>query len=76
MLNLNRKSGLLLVALPAVLGLLLRLLLPSFRFTGWILLGVSVLLLLFGLIRLLRKRHARRRHALLSGAPAGLVLRA
>jgi len=74
MLNLNRKSGLLLVALPAVLGLLLRLLLPSFRFTGWILLGVSVLLLLFGLIRLLRKRHPRAAKVLFSLLCVGLSM--
>lgn len=57
MLKLNRKAGLLLVALPAFLGLVLRLIVPSFRFTGWILLGLSCVLLLFLLIRLLGNSH-------------------
>ena len=59
MLKLNRKSGLLLVALPAFLGLVMRLIVPSFRFTGWILVGVSCVIALFLLIRLLRSKHPR-----------------
>ena len=56
MLKLNRKAGLLLVALPALLGLLMYLITPSFRFSALILLGISALIVLFLLIKLLKKR--------------------
>ena len=74
MLKLNRKAGLLLVALPAFLGLLLRLIVPSFRFTGWILLGVSCVLLLYLLIRLLRKTHPKAASILFGLLSAGISM--
>ena len=74
MLKCNRKAGLLLVALPAFLGLVLRLIVPSFRFTGWILLGVSLIILLFFLIRLLRKPHPKAANILFGLLSAGLSI--
>ena len=55
----NSKANLLLAALPALLGLILRLIVPSFRFTGWILLGISCVIALFLLLRLLRNKHPK-----------------